>query len=113
MSQASEVLFGTVQTPHSLNEGVLKLGATWFAVINSTTFYPGDSSFHVELRHLTPHGSVRVGGAELAGFLQLNPKSFNREPLVGRVPKDSQQFFSNGLPMFKFMHAPTMEFEAQ
>ena len=57
VSQASEVLFGTVQTPHSPNEGVLKLGATWFAVINSTTCHPTNSSFGVKLSHLTPYGS--------------------------------------------------------
>ena len=57
VSQASEVLFGTVQTPHSPNEGVLKLGATWFAVINSTTCHPSNSSFCVKLSQLTPYGS--------------------------------------------------------
>ena len=57
VSQASEVLFGTVQTPHSPNEGVLKLGATWFAVINSTTCHPTNSSFRVKLSQLTPYGS--------------------------------------------------------
>ena len=57
VSQASEVLFGTVQTPHSPNEGVLKLGATWFAVINSTTCHPSNSSFRVKLSQLTPYGS--------------------------------------------------------
>ena len=58
VSQASEVLFGTVQTPHSPNEGVLKLGATWFAVVNLASINPSDSSFYVKLRHLTPYSSV-------------------------------------------------------
>ena len=57
VSQASEVLFGTVQTPHSPNEGVLKLGATWFAVIISTTGHPSNNSFRVKLSQLTPYGS--------------------------------------------------------
>ena len=58
VSQASEVFFGTVQTPHSLNEGVLKLGASWFAVVNSTPINLSYCSFHVKLRHLTPYSSV-------------------------------------------------------
>ena len=58
VSQASEMLFGTVLTPHSPNEGVLKLGATWFAVVNSTSINASDSSFHVKLRHLKPYSSV-------------------------------------------------------
>ena len=57
VSQASEVLFGMVQTPHSPNEGVLKLGATWFAVIKPTTCHPSNSSFRVKLSQLTPYGS--------------------------------------------------------
>ena len=52
VSEASELLFGSVQTPHSPNEGVLKLGATWFAVVNSASINPSDSSFYVKLRHL-------------------------------------------------------------
>ena len=58
VSQASELLFGMVQTPHSPNEGVLKLGATWFAVVNSTSINLRDTSSHVKLRHLTPYSSV-------------------------------------------------------
>ena len=113
MSQASEVLFGTVQTPHSPNEGVLKLGATWFAVINSTTCHSTNSSFRVKLSQLTPYGSGLVAETELVCLLQLNSKSFNREPLVGRVPKDAQQLCFNGLSSFKFMQASTSEVETQ
>ena len=57
VSQALEVLFGKVQTPHSPNEGVFKLGATWFAVINSATCYPSYSIFRVKLSQLMPYGS--------------------------------------------------------